>query len=885
MTDTFDRLKTALADRYTIEEEVGAGGMATVYIAEDLKHHRKVAVKVLRPELAAAIGPERFLREIEIAAGLTHPHILPLHDSGEADGFLYYVMPFVEGESLRDRINREKQLPVEDAVKITSEVATALSFAHGHDVVHRDIKPENILLEAGIAVVVDFGIAKAIHAAGGEQLTETGMSVGTPTYMSPEQVSGSRNLDGRSDIYSLGCVLYEMLAGVPPFVGPTAESVVHQHITARAPSVTVIREQVPLEVAEAVGRALAKTPADRFATAVQFAAALAVVEAAPRTTPAPVAVTAKPKRNLMAYAAIAVLAIIGAYTIISRSVGPPESAAAAETPKLAVLPFNNLGIPEDEYIADGITREISSRIAEISGLRVISSQSAMQYKGSEKALPEIGKELSVEYVLMGTIQTDRIPDGSGQVRVTPELIRVSDDAQIWTDRYTANLVPGEIFGVQEQIANQVAEALNVTLLEPERQRLAAKPTDNQEAYDYFLRGNDYRGRSGEQQDWQFAIQMYQKAVELDPDFAVAYARLSRVHSAMWWWFYDRTQERLAMAKEAVDKALRLDPDLPEAHGALGWYHYRGYLEYERALAEFAIAQKSQPNISDLSQGIGAVQRRQGRMHEALPNFIKASELDPRSAVLWGSGVANTYILLRNPVEAARHYDRAISLSPDRTDWYARKAMKVHLRLEGSMERARAVLEEARSAGLAEHTEIAYTWVLLDMLDANYREALDRLASVSAEVLYEDQFLYVPKAQLYAQIYGLMGNRQRERAYYDSARSMLDTRIQERPDDERSRSALGIAYAGLGRKEDAIREGELAVELLPMSKEAWRGAHRAEDLARIYTMVGEYDAAIDQLESLLAVPSITAVPMLRIDPAWDPLRDNPRFQALLEKYEN
>jgi serine/threonine-protein kinase len=445
-------------------------------------------------------------------------------------------------------------------------------------------------------------------------------------------------------------------------------------------------------------------------------------------------------------------------------------------------------------------------------------------------------------------------------------------------------VPGEIFGVQEQIANQVAEALDVTLLEPERRRLAAQPTDNQEAYDYFLRGNDYGGRSREQQDWQIAIQMYQKAVELDPEFAVAYARLSLVHSSMWWWFYDRTQERLAMAKEAVDRALKLDPDLPEAHEALGWYHYRGYLEYERALAEFAIAQKSQPNNASVFRGIAAVQRRQGKMVQALANYIKAAELDPRSADA-AFQLAGTYILLRNPVEAEQHYDRAISLSPDLPFLYALKARRVYLRLEGNTERARAVLEEVRSAGLAEDPEIAYTWILLDMLDGDYQEALDRLAVVSSEDILENQYLYVPKAQLYAQIFGLMGNRQRERAHYDSARSVLETKVQQRPDDERYRSALGIAYAGLGRREDAIREGELAVELLPMSKEAWRGAWRVEELARIYTMVGEHDTAIDQLESLLAVPSPTAVPMLRIDPTWDPLRDLPRFQALLVKYEN
>ncbi len=471
------------------------------------------------------------------------------------------------------------------------------------------------------------------------------------------------------------------------------------------------------------------------------------------------------------------------------------------------------------------------------------------------------------------------------MRVTPQLIRVSDDAHLWTDRYTANLVAGEIFAVQEQIANQVAGALDVTLLEPERRRLAAKPTDNQEAYEYYLRGNDYwLYGTDDPGDLRIAIQMYQRAVDLDPDFALAYARLSRLHSIMWFFFYDRTQERLAMAREAVDQALRLDPDLPEAHESLGAYHYHGHLDYDRALAEFAIAQRSQPNSGDLFAATGFVQRRQGKFVEALANLKQAAELDPRST-FGADEVAETYALLRNPVEAGRYYDRAIHLAPEWASAYAEKAEWVHLRLEGSTERARAVLEEARRVGLAAHPQIAYAWTLLEMWDGDYQQALDRLAMVSSEVILESQFLYVPRAQLYAQIHGLMGNRHLERTYYDSTRSMLEAGIQQLPDDERYRSALGIAYAGLGRKEEAIREGELAVQLLPMSKEAWRGAYRVEDLARIYTMVGEYDAAIDQLEALLAVPSPTAVPMLRIDPTWNPLRDHPRFQALLEKYGN
>jgi serine/threonine-protein kinase len=682
----------------------------------------------------------------------------------------------------------------------------------------------------------------------------------------------------------LGCVLYEMLAGEPPHTGPTAQAIIAKRITEPAPRVTTVRETVPGPVADALERALARLPADRLAPADRFSEALT----GPATAPtAEVSTARRPavRRNVIAYAAVAILAIIGAYTVISRALGPPQSAEAAALPRLAVLPFENLGSSEDDYFADGVTEEITSRIAEISGIHVISRQSAIQYKDSEKTLRQIGDELRVDYVVEGTIRTDRAQDGSGQVRVTPQLIRVSDDAHLWTDRYTANLVPGEVFGVQEQIANQVAGALDVTLLEPERRRLAAQPTDNLEAYDYYLRGNDYWFYgTDEAQDVRIAIRMYQKAVELDPEFALAYARLSRAHSVMWFYFYDRTQERLAAAREAVDQALRLDPDLPEAHEALGAYYYHGHLDYDRALAEFAIAQKSQPNRGDLLEITGFVQRRQGKFVEALANLKQAAELDPRSP-FYADEVAETYFLVRNPVEAARYCDRAIQLAPDWVWPYAVKAEWVHLRLEGSTEKARAVLEEAGRVGLAQHADFAYTWVLLEMWDGDYQQALNELALVSSEVLVEGQFHHVPKAQLYAQIHGLMGNRQIEQAYYDSTRAMLEARIQQHPDDERYRSALGIAYAGLGRKEDAIREGELAVELLPMSKEAWRGAYRVEDLARIYTMVGEYDAAIDRLETLLALPSPMSVPMLRIDPTWNPLRDHPRFQALLEEYGN
>ncbi len=875
MTESTERLSSALADRYQILSRLGEGGMATVYLAEDLKHKRQVAVKVLKPELAAVLGAERFVQEITTTANLQHPHILPLFDSGEADGFLYYVMPYVKGESLRALLDRKKQLPIDQALEITKVVASALGHAHRQGVIHRDIKPENILLaDDGQPLVADFGIALAVNEAGGTRLTETGMSLGTPEYMSPEQATGDRLLEPASDIYSLGAVLYEMLVGDPPHMGNTAQAIIARIITEKPAGIRTVRDTVPQHVEAAIMKALAKVPADRYGTAERFAVSLTTTDSAVRKTVAGAEPGARKKTARLASAAFVIAVAAGGLGLWLIPSGGPG--AITEAPWLAVLPFDNLGSPEDEYFAAGMTDEITSRLAEISGLRVISRQSTIQYQGSTKTLREIGEELGVEYILEGTIRTDRMPDGGGKMRVTPRLIKVAADAYLWTDRYTVTLVPGDIFRVQEQLAEEVARALDVTLLEPERRRLAATPTDNLEAYQYFLQGNDYSSRGFEGKDSRIAVEMYQKAVDLDPDFAVAYARLSIVHSRMWFLFFDRTDARLAKAKDAVDRALALAPDLADAHAALGYYYYWGFLDYQRALDAFTVAREGQPNKSDIFSGIAFVRRRQGNMEDALANLLRAAELEPRSAVLLVH-IAETYALTRKTAQAEHYYDRAISLRPDWGVPYYSQAWMGHLRNHGSTERARATLELAADAGVIEH-RIDHLWVLLFMLERDYQAALAQMARLPPRP--PEQFRYIPKAQLYADIHGLLGNQELSRTYYDSARTVVEALIRDVPYDGRYHSALGIAYAGLGRAEDAVREGELAVQMLPVSKEAWRGAYRVEDLARIYTMVGRYDQAIDRLEYMLSIPSDLSAPMLAIDPTWDPLREHPRFQELL-----
>jgi serine/threonine-protein kinase len=493
MTAPSEALCAAMAGRYEIERELGQGGMATVYLARDLKHHRQVAIKVVKPELAASIGSERFLREIATAARLTHPHILPLYDSGEAGGFLYYVMPYAEGESLRDRLVREKQLPLDEALQIAREVADALSYAHSHDVVHRDVKPANILLESGHAVVADFGIARAISAAGGETLTETGMTVGTPAYMSPEQAAGAKNLDGRSDLYALGCVLYEMLAGQPPFTGPTAQSLVHQHLSVAPRPVTDLRPAVPGCVAAAVQRALAKAPADRFTSVALFAEVLAhrdwvSVPVAPQQPSARPARRWWPLAWLGAVAAVVALALLLVPRLGRQALAPAAPTHARSA--IAVLPFQNLSADgPNAYFAGGLHDELLTQLAKVAALKVISRTSVMGYQSTTKPLTQIADELAVGSIVEGTVQVV-----NGRLRVNVQLIDAATDQHLWADRYDRTL--DDAFAIQSEVAQQIVAAVGAALTRDEHGRIVAAPTANAEAYRLYLQGHEYWVRPG-----------------------------------------------------------------------------------------------------------------------------------------------------------------------------------------------------------------------------------------------------------------------------------------------------------------------------------------------------------------------------------------------------
>jgi serine/threonine protein kinase/tetratricopeptide (TPR) repeat protein len=876
---------------FRIEQELGRGAAGVVYLAHDTKLDRSVAIKSLPAELMEnSKARTRFAREARVLASLNHPNIATIYDElRETEGVGYLILEYVPGRTLAERIAGTKLKP-QEALSIAQQIAEAVAAAHEHDVIHRDLKPGNIkITPEGKVKVLDFGLAKALGDETTEKqstITEPGRIIGTPAYMSPEQARGQAT-DKRCDIWSFGCVLYEMLTGKVPFEGETISDILTGILDCE-PDWHALPQTTPANIQVLLRRCLEKDPHRRLHdiadAAIEINETLNLPATAPPVTIPSISLTphiAVKVRSRRIAMVIAVTVIIALSAIAVLYILEQRSVPTSEKMRMVVLPFENLGLAEDDYFTDGVTEEITSRLSVIHSLGVISRTSATQYKKSDKTIRQIGEELGVEYVLEGTVRWERPAEGPSQVRVTPQLIRVSDDTHLWSDRYDAVLA--NIFEVQSDIAEKVANALDIALLEPERQVIEYKPTENTEAYTYYMRGNDYQNRSLIESDLIIAIQMYEKAVELDPEYALAYAQLSRCHAAMYWQYYSHTPQRLEMAEKNVRRALQLGPDLPEVHLALGHYYYNCRSDWDQALHEFAVALKSLPNDSDLLSYIGYVRRRQGKFREALADIKSASELayklNPCSNNITNS-LGETFMYIRDYPEAMRCFEKAISLTPDNPRPYGYKA-SLYLLWEGSTKKARAVVEKAlalESVGSPETSPIYNRLINLDVYDGNYQDALRRISLRSEDT--DTQDFFIPVAMQYASVYGYMKN-DLAKKYYDEGLKIVEAKIRQEPNDARLHSALGIAYAGLGRRQEAIREGKLAVDLLPVSKDAMRGICRVDDLARIYMMVGDFDLAVDQIAFLLSIPSELSINLLRLDPAWNPLRGHARFQKLLE----
>jgi serine/threonine-protein kinase len=855
-----------------LEKELGRGGMAIVYLARDIRHKRLVALKVLHPELGAVLGTERFLREVETAAGLQHPHILPVFDSGEAAGRLWYTMPYVEGESLRDRLKREVQLPVEDAIRLTREVAEALDYAHRHGVVHRDIKPDNILLTEGHASVADFGIAKALEAGGADQLTQTGMTVGTPQYMSPEQAAGGL-VDARSDIYSLGCVLYEMLAGEPPYLGHSAQAIAAKRLLEPVPRLRTLRDNVPETLEQAVTRALARTPADRFPTAAEFARALTAPPSGTVSSgaTAPHAASPSQARRLPRRVATLLLALLlGVAVLFVWHRSRADGTRAGAPIRLAVLPFENLGDSADAYFADGVADEVRGKLAAVPGVEVIARASSAQYRRTTKPVREVARELGVRYLLTGTVRWDK-QQGTGRVRVSPELVEASSGTTLWQAPFDAAAT--DVFRVQADVAARVAEALGVALGVRELGRLAERPTANLAAYDAYLRGEEagLGVNTIDQNALQRARDYYERAVAFDSSFALAWAQLSRTYSQAY--FNAPSPEGERGARHAAERALALAPDRPEGYLALGDYHALVRKDYERALEEYARGRQLAPREPRLLSSAGFSALALARGDEALAYLRRAVALDPRSVdVAWRLSWA--LLNLRRYPEALAETNRALTLAPASLDLIETKVM-IHLGRDDLAE-ARAVLRAAPpeidpaalSVYVANYASLG--WVL----DEAQQQLLIRLSPAQFN---NDRATW---GGTLAEVHLVRGDTALARAYADSSLPALEARVREVPEDAQAHVLLGFSLALAGRYAEAIREGERAVTLTPTSRDALTGAYAQHQLARIYLLAGDTERALDRLEPLLKVPYWISPGWLRIDPNFAPLRGNPRFERLV-----
>jgi serine/threonine protein kinase/Flp pilus assembly protein TadD len=861
------------ADGFPVE--LGAGAMAITYRARDTVLNSTVALKVIDREVAQTPGVRsRFLREARAAAQIHHPNVAQVSHYGEQDGECFYIMELVEGETLEAKVRREGPMALALALEVIEQAARALAAAEKCGVVHRDIKPSNIMLESDpsgalIVKIIDYGVAKVLEpdAQSGAEQTHAGF-IGTPAFASPEQFAPTEQtkLDTRSDIYSLGVTFWYLLSGRVPFVGRTLQEVAAKHAD-ELPLEQLKNAHVPARVSALLRSMLALDPAQRPQSARELLAAIHRC-----STKFSTEARSRRKRSvIVAAGAILVLVAVAFGTWLYQRA---QSSAEIER-SIAILPFENRS--EDKanaYFAEGIQDEILTRLSKIADLKVISRTSTQHYKSAPENLPEIGRQLGVAHILEGSVQRS----GNG-VRVNVQLIKAANDSHLWADTFDRKLT--DIFSVESEVAKAIAEQLRAKLTGQEERVIAAKPTDNPEAYDAYLRGLAYELKAGTTPVTSLAAQKYlREAVRLDPKFALAWSLLSYVDASG---YVTQTLPRTVALREeagqAAETALSLQPNLGEAVMAKGQYYYACLKDYDTAVRYFEQARQFLPNSSNIPKSLAYVERRRGQWDRSESHFNEAERLDPRNLTLL-SAQATSYGFQRRFPEALRKADQILNITPDDMEMIAFKATIAQA--EGDLPRASALLAPLHPT--RDDNEVLETQVYQAILERRPGPAIPRLKEVLANpdpalgYINSELRFYLGWAQEVA------GEHAAAQETWRQARSELELFFKEQPENSILIGELALVDMGLGDKATALALAERGMALRPIEQDALEGSARIETLARVAAGTGEPDRAIAALQKVLSRPS-AGTPLtpaiLRLDPMFDPLHDDPRFKALTE----
>jgi serine/threonine protein kinase/Flp pilus assembly protein TadD len=880
-------------DRYTLVKVLGQGGMGIVWLARDEELEREVALKFL-PDLMIQDRAvfDQLKRETKRCLELTHPHIVRIHDFVHDERSGCISMEYVDGETLAG-LRCQKEQKVFEPLELSGwigQLCDALDYAHNRArIIHRDLKPANLMVNQRRDLKVsDFGIARSMSESVSMLTREQGRS-GTLVYMSPQQLAGERgtHLD---DIYSLGASVYELLTSKPPFYSGNVDRQIHERV---APSMTERRKELDIEPAlvpqlweEAVAACLAKDPSRRPQSAAQVAQRLQLV---PPQTRAITTVPAKSlSRNVLLGAGVAALIFLALLVGLFWRVGIPQRREAVRTAamhqgagrpsgaslpipekSIAVLPLENLSDEkENAYFADGIQDELLSNLAKIKDLKVISRTSVMQYKsGITRNLKEIAQQLGVSNVVEGSVRR-----AGNRVRVSVQLIDALTDRHIWVQNYDRTLA--DSLTLQGELATEIATGVGATLSPQEKARVEAKPTNNPAAYDAYLRGRAFAaGSPFDKSNAERTIQSYQEAVKLDPSFALAWAYLSCTQSQSYWQGHDPSPARLAAAKDALDRALALAPDLAETHLALGCYRYWGQRDFTGGLAEFQQAEKGLPNNVDIINATALVQRRVGHWDEAIAGLRRDIELDPREINAYNS-LAVTYGVLRRFPEAVATLDRVLAWAPTNAGALGLKASVFWA--TGDLKAAEPLLANPSIDPFLRGTQALF--------QRRYAVAIEMLSSAVAAKTKrgepsDNEKLLLGLSQQRA------GDVAAARATYEKAAQDIQRELEKvapgSPAEAGLHGGLGLAHAGLGEAASAIAEGQKAMAMYPTSKDPFGGPDQEENMADIYALLGDADHAIPILQRLLQIPHGLAITpaLLRLDPVWDQIRNDPRFQEL------